>query len=149
MISREQRKAAMYAEGRRQALDLQARSTGMDGTELYAEDDLLPDFQAAKGNGNMLTRPAGFVCRSAAGRVVRLVQPYDSDIYPAEPEELPAQWGFAWSADPAKALPFIALATSPYALGACCTEDGVVYRSTVDGNVFAPSAYPAGWEAVI
>ncbi len=27
-------------------------------------------------------------------------------------------------------------------------KDGPVYRSTMDGNVWAPDAYPAGWEVV-
>ena len=96
----------------------------------------------------MLERKAGFVCRSSAGRVVRLVQLYDSTIYTQEPEELPAQWGFAWSTDPAKALPFVAMATSPYNKGDCCTEGSKVYRSTLDNNVWSPSAYPQGWEEV-
>ena len=140
--------AAMKQQGRMLALDLQSRAAGMTGTELCAEDGYIPDFQAAKAAQNMITRPAGFVCQSTAGRVVRLLQPYDSDIYSAEPEELPAQWGFAWSTDPAKALPFVALATSPYMTGDCCTEDGQVYRSKIDHNVHAPSAYPQGWEQV-
>ena len=120
---------AMRRQGQALALDLQDRAADMTGTELYAEDSYIPDFAAAKAAQNMLARPAGFVCRSTAGRVVRLLQPYDSDIYSAEPEELPAQWGFAWSTDPAKALPFVALATSPYMTGDCCTEEGQVYRS--------------------
>lgn len=141
----------LYQEGRRQALDLQERAPTMTGTELNAEDSYIPDFQAARASTNMLNRKAGadgFVCKSSTGRVVRLIQNYDSDIYPAEPEELPAQWRFVWSTDPAKALPFIALATSPYAAGDCCTENGSTYRSVVDNNVSAPSAYPAGWELV-
>jgi hypothetical protein len=97
---------------------------------------------------NMLNRPVGFVCRSSAGRVVKLLQPYDSSIYPQEPEELPAQFGFVWSQDPAKARPFVALSTSPYNTGDCCSEEGQVFRSAMDGNVWAPSAYPAGWVAV-
>ena len=96
----------------------------------------------------MLERPVGFVCKSTAGRVVRLIQNYDSDIYPQEPEELPAQWGFVWSTDPAKALPFIVLSTSPYMTGDCCTEEGIAYRSVMDNNIHAPGAYPAGWETV-
>ena len=100
----------------------------------------------------MLERKAGqtdgFICKSSAGRVVRLIQNYDSDTFPAEPEELPAQWRFVWSTDPAKAKPFIALSTSPYGVGDCCTENGIVYRSTHDNNTFAPSEYPAWWEAV-
>ena len=148
-MTHEERKDAMYQQGRADALDLQERSPDMTGTELYAEDTVIPDFQAAKAKANMLTRQAGFVCKSPAGRVVRLIQPYDSDIYPQEPEELSAQWGFAWSTDPAKALPFVALATSPYMTGDCCREGGQVYRSKMDGNVFAPSAYPEGWEAAV
>ena len=141
-------KRIMYDEGRRQALSLQERSDGMTGTELYAEDGNIPSFLAAKATMNMLDRPAGFVCKSTAGRVVRLIQNYDSDIYTQEPEELPAQWGFVWSDDPAKAKPFIAMSTSPYMAGNCCTENGITYRSTIDNNVWAPSAYPAGWEVV-
>lgn len=141
-------KTVMYEEGRRQALDLQSRSPEMTGTELYAEDGNIPSFLAAKATMNMLDRPAGFVCKSTAGRVVRLLQPYNSDTYPQEPEELPAQWGFAWSTDPAKALPFVAMSTSPYNKGDCCTEGSKVYRSTLDNNVWSPSAYPQGWEGV-
>ena len=142
----------MYQEGRRQALDLQERSSDLNGTELNAEDDNIPAFAAAVKKENMLQRKAGqtdgFVCKSSAGRVVRLIQNYDSDIFTQEPEELPAQWRFVWSTDPAKAQPFLSLSTSPYNTGDCCTEDGSVYRSRVDGNVWAPSAYMAAWEMV-
>lgn len=130
------------------AKELQSRSGDMTGTQLYAEKTYIPDFSAAREKTNMLERAAGFVCRSSAGRVVKLLQPYDSDIYPDEPEGLPAQWGFKWSTEPADALPFVEIATSPYGKGECCTEDGKTYRSTIDNNVWAPSAYPAGWVEV-
>lgn len=120
----------------------------MTGTELNAEADFIPSFQSARAAKNMLTRPAGFVCRSSAGRVVKLIQPYDSDIYSQEPEELPAQWGFVWSDEAAHALPFVAVSTSPFLLGNVCEQDGVVYRSTIDNNVWSPSDYPQGWEKV-
>lgn len=136
----------MQRAGLTQAQALQEMSPEMTGTELYAQEDYIPTFQAAKAAKNMLERSPGFVCRSTAGRVVRLLQVYDSTVYTQEPEELPAQWGFVWSTDPAKALPFIALSTSPYATGECCTEGGHVYRSTIDNNVWAPSGYPDGWE---
>ena len=140
---------AMREKGMADAADLQNRSSAMDGTALYAEEEKIPDFQAAKATKNMLQRPVGFVCRSSAGRVVKLLQVYDSDIYTQEPEDLPAQWGFVWSTDPAKALPFIAISTSPYGVGECCTENGSTYRSTIANNVWAPSAYPQGWEKVV
>lgn len=137
---------AMRAKGTVDAAELQQRAPEMDGTEIYAESEKVPDFKAAVAAKNMLKRKAGFVCRSSAGRMVRLLQPYDSEIYLAEPEELPAQWGFAWSTDPRDALPFVQLATSPYMIGDCCTEGGKTYRSTMDHNTHVPSEYPAGWE---
>ena len=147
-MTQEERKNIMYTQGRANALVLQEKAPKMTGTELNAADSNIPSFKAAVANKNMLERKAGFVCQSSSGRVVRLVQPYDSTIYTQEPEELPAQWGFAWSTDPAKALPFVAMATSPYNKGDCCTEGSNVYRSTLDNNVWSPSAYPQGWEEV-
>lgn len=148
MTSKERVLKREYDRGRTAAQEVQERSPNMTGTELYAVDDRIPQFKAAATKQNMLQRPIGFVCKSSAGRVVKLLQNYDSSIYTAEPEELPAQWGFVWSNDPAKALPFVAISTSPYNAGNCCTENGVVYRSKVDSNVWAPSSYPQGWEAV-
>ena len=136
---------------RDKAAALQKASADMTGTELYAQEQYIPDFAAACAQKNMLERAAGFVCRSTAGRVVRLLQPYDSTIYTGEPETLPAQWGFVWSTDPRKALPFVALATSPYNTGDCCTypaEDGVdhVYRSGQDGDVWPPRTVNIKWD---
>ena len=148
MTSRERVLKREYDRGRMAAMEVQERSPDMNGTELYAVDDRIPRFSEAVKKQNMLTRKAGFVCKSSAGRVVRLIQPYDSDIYKEEPENLPTQYGFVWSDDPAKALPFVAISTSPYMKGNCCTENEVVYRSKFDNNVHAPSAYPQGWEQI-
>ena len=148
MTSKERVLKREYDRGRMAAQEVQTKAPDMNGTELNALDDRIPRFAAAVARKNMLDRPVGFVCKSTAGRVVKLLQPYDSTIYPQEPEELPAQWGFVWSQDPEKARPFVAISTSPYMTGDCCTEDGVVFRSTLDNNVWAPSAYHAGWVAV-
>ena len=131
--------------GLRAAQELQNKSSTMSGTELYAEEGYIPDFSAAVAAKNMLQRSPGFLCRSTAGRVVKLLQVYDSDTYPQEPEELPAQWGFYWSSDPLKALPFIALSTSPYATGDCCTYNGHIWRSGQDGNVWEPGSVGVSW----
>lgn len=132
--------------GRIIAADLQTRAEGMTGTEVNAEADYLPDFDVAVKSKNMLDRPAGYVCRSAEGRAVKLLQPYDSAVYTGQPETLPAQWGFYWSTDPAKALPFIALATSPYNKGDCCTHEGHVWRSGQDANTWAPGTTGVKWD---
>ena len=139
---------AMYEKGRADALGLQARAVDMSGTELYAEDKIIPAFAEAIKVMNMLERPVGFVCKSSAGRVVKLLQNYDSSVFTAEPEELPAQWGFKWSTDPEKALEYIALSTSPYMKGDCCIENEAVYRSLIDNNIWSPSSYAQGWESI-
>ena len=152
MTSRERVLKREYDRGRMAAQEVQEKSPNMTGTELNAVDDRIPQFKEAVKRMNMLDRHAGmtdgFVCKSSAGRVVRLIQNYDSDVFTGEPEELPAQWGFVWSNDPAKAKPFIALSTSPYMNGNCCTENGNIYRSKMDYNTHAPSAYPQGWDIV-
>lgn len=137
---------AMQRIGKTIAQNIQSRAAEMTGTELYAEEDYIPDFAAACALKNMLERTAGFVCRSSAGRVVKLLQPYDSSFYTAEPEELPAQWGFVWNDDPKKARDFISLSTSPYMENNCAIDAGHVWRSKIDNNVWAPSSYEQGWE---
>ena len=133
--------------GKAAAQEVQAKSPEMIGTQLYAVDDRIPGFVAACKRKNMLERPVGFVCKSTAGRVVRLLQNYDSTVFTQEPEELPAQFGFVWSTDPAKALPFVALSTSPYNKGDCCLNAaGEAKRSTLDNNVWSPDTNPEFWE---
>lgn len=135
--------------GKADAREVQTNAPNMNGTELYAANDRIPSFVAACAKMNMLDRSVGFVCKTSAGRVVRLLQPYDSTIYTQEPEELVAQWGFVWSKDPAKALPFVAISTAPYNTGECCTHDGKIWRSGQDGNVWAPGTVGVKWEEVV
>lgn len=146
-------KTVMYEAGRRDALELQERSQAMTGTEINAEEDKIPSFRAACATQNMMNRKAGqtdgFVCKSSAGRVVRLIQNYDSDVFTAEPEDLPAQWRFVWSTDPDHAKPFLASSTSYYNNGDCCLNAaGEPRRSNIDVNTFAPDAAPQFWDAV-
>lgn len=148
MTERELILDTMRRMGKTIAAAVQEKAESMTGTELNAEDSYIPGFRAACAKMNMLERPVGFVCKSTAGRVVKLLQPYDSTVYTQEPEELPAQYGFVWSTDPEKARPFVALSTSPYNKGECCTDEGKTYRSKMDGNVWKPSEHPDGWEVV-
>lgn len=143
--ARERVLARERERGKQDAQALQSGAATMTGTQLYAAKDRIPTFAAACARKNMSERAAGFVCRSTAGRVVRLLQGYDSSIYQQEPEELPAQWGYVWSTDPAEALPFAALSTAPYMTGDCCEHDGQIWRSVIDNNVWSPADYPAGW----
>ncbi|MBQ7446916.1 MAG: hypothetical protein IJV59_03085 [Eubacterium sp.] len=38
--------------------------------------------------------------------------------------------------------------TNPYMIGDQVRFDGHIYESIIDGNVWSPSAYPAGWKLV-
>lgn len=149
MTNKEYVLETLKRSGKLAALSVQERSAEMNGTELNAEDMYIPDFSAAIQKTNMLERAVGFVCKSTAGRVVKLLQKYDSNIFTQEPEELPAQWGFVWSTDPEKAKPFVAISTSPYNVGDCCTENGSVYVSLINNNVYSPLDYPEGWEKAL
>ena len=150
-MTREEELALLRQNGYLTAKNLQQTSSGMTGTELNAQDDKIPDFTEAVKKKNMLDRPAGqtdgFVCKSSAGRVVRLIQNYNSDVFTGEPEELPAQYRFVWSQDTAKAKPFIASSTSYYNKGDCCLNAaGEPRRSRIDVNTFDPDVSPEFWE---
>lgn len=150
-MTREEELKLIRQSGYLAAKDLQQRSPDMSGTEINADEEIIPDFREAVKTKNMLDRKAGqkdgFVCKSSAGRVVRLIQNYDSDIQKGEPEELPAQFRFVWSTDPAKAKPFIASSTSYYNTGDCClNKAGDPRRSKIDANVFDPDVSPEFWE---
>ena len=153
MNSKERVLKREYDRGRLAALEVQERAPAMTGTELNAVDDRIPRFSEAVKHKNMLDRPAGqengFVCRSSAGRVVRLIQAYDSNVFTGEPEELPAQFRFVWSHDPAKARPFISSSTSYYNKGDCClNKAGQPVRSNIDVNTYDPDVSPQFWDAV-
>ncbi len=149
MTNKEYVLETLKRSGKATAQAVQSKAETMTGTELNAEDMYIPDFKSAVAKMNMLERPVGFVCKSTAGRVVKLLQRYDSTIYVEEPEAYASLWGFVWSTDPKKAKPFIAMSTSPYNIGDCCTENSKTYKSLISSNVYAPSAYPQGWEEVI
>lgn len=153
MTSKERVLQRERERGRMAAQEVQQMSPEMSGTELNAAGDRIPRFAEAVKHKNMLDRKAGqtdgFVCMSSAGRVVRMIQNYDSSIYKEEPEDLPAQWRFVWSADPAHARPFISSSTSYYNTGDCClNKAGQVVRSTIDVNVWDPDINPDFWEVV-
>lgn len=138
--------STMRKYGEATAKALQEKAPEMTGTELYDEYGYIPSYYAALAKCNMLKRKAGFICRSPKGRVVGLIQPYDSDIYTQEPEDLPALWRFIWSKNPKHALPFVAISTSPFNKDECCIgSDGVTYASEIDTNTWDPVVNPQFW----
>lgn len=149
MISRELVLSVMKEYGKTEAQKLQKRAESMTGTELYDENGFIPSFQAACAKMNMLQRPVGFVCRSPKGRVVKLIQPYDSTIYTQDPEALSAHYRFVWSKNPKHALPFASISTSPFDKDECTVgRDGVTYASEINTNTWDPVDNPQFWRVV-
>ena len=139
-------KTVMYDEGRRQALALQERAPAMTGTEIIAEEGNVPAWDPAKDyTGWSIGYPV-----ADEGQVWLLLQPHNAAHYPGRPSSLRALWGLAHTTDPARAKPWVEPygTSGMYMTGECCTESGSIYRCTTDNNVWAPSAYPAGWELV-
>lgn len=126
----------------------QAKAPELDGTAIIDREEDIPDFDPDKHQ--YLNWEVGNCVRDD-GQVWQLLQPYDSTVYKDHPNNMRAQWSLCHTKDPAKAKPYVAPegTSGMYILDECCTEDGKVYRSTIDNNVWEPSAYPAGWEEYI
>lgn len=125
------------------AQNYQGNAQNMTNDELYSYSDFFPAFNPEK---QYLNYSAGYVCKAPSGNIVQLLQPYDSSIYTQSPEDLPAQWGFKWPTNPKYAKPFIALSTSPYMNGECCTFNGHIWKSGMDNNVWEPGTVGVNWE---
>lgn len=132
--------------GRMAAKELQTRAPEMTGTEIIAEEGKAPAFNPAKDYSAW--KPGWPVADE--GQVWLLIQPHNAAHYTGRPSTLRALWGLAHTTDPAKAKPFVEPhgTSGMYMAGECCTDNGGVYRCKNDNTVHAPSAYPAGWEAV-
>lgn len=138
--------------GKSAAVNLQAESPSMTGTELCAAEEYIPDFQAAKAAKNMLERKAGqkdgFVCRSSAGRVVRLLQVYDSEILSPGAGGAARPVGICLVHRPGQG------AALPLPLHFPLRQRGLLYRrwqtwrSKIDTNTWSPETNPEFWEEV-
>lgn len=137
--------ASMRNLGKQEVEKLQSEAPTLDGTAIIERENYVPDF--APDKQQFLDWEIGTAVRDGS-QVWRLVQPYDSGIYKDRPENLRAHWEPFHTKDPKKAKPFIpSYGTSGmYMEGECCIEDGKVYISKVDSNVFSPSEYPGNWE---
>lgn len=142
MESKEYVLKKMRATGLQAAEAFQAEAPELDETAIIDREDDMPDFDPDKHQ--YLNWKVG-TCVRDDGQVWQLIQPYDSNTYKDHPNDMRAQWSLCHTKDPAKAKPYVApLGTSGvYMKDECCTEDGKVYRSKVDNNVWEPGV--CGW----
>ena len=135
-------KTIMYEEGRRNALDLAARATEMDGTAIIAEEDNIP---AWREDAVYTAAHVGFPVQDR-GQVYTIEMPHTPAHNPgARPADLRAIYNLKHTKDPAKAKPWMTpYGTSGlYEVDECCTylaADGSthVFRNKHDKNEFPP-----------
>lgn len=147
MMTHQERKDIMYREGRRQALALQSRASGMTGTEIIAEEANVPDFDPQK---DYSAWPAGAPVADE-GQVWILIQPHNAAYYTGRPATLRALWGLAHTTEAEKAKPWVSPygTSGMYMTGECYRDEaGAVHRCRADNTVYDAQAYPEGWEDV-
>ena len=147
MITQDMRVQAMYNQGRAAALELQAKASGMTGTEIIDQERNVPAFDPNKDYSQW---PVGAPVADE-GQVWILIQPYNAANYQGRPSTLRALWGLAHTTDPAQARPWVdPYGTSGmYMAGECYrAEDGTVYRCRKDNMVYDAMALPSSWEVV-
>ena len=137
----------MKEVGLNSAVEFQKQAPELDGTAIIDREDDIPDFNPDVHQYLNWTKGE---CVRDNGQVWQLIQPYDSTVYKDRPENMRAQWSLCHTKDPLKAKPYVAPfgQSGMYMIDECCTENGKVYRSKVDNNVWEPTGYPAGWEEV-
>ena len=135
-------------QGKASALALREKAPEMDGTQLIAEEDFIPDFDPKKDYSKW---PVGSPVRDE-GQVWPLQIPHIAAHYTGRPSTLRAMWGLAHTTDPAKAKPYVApYGTSGlYANGECMVwTDGETYRCIApQPTEYTPESYPEYWERV-
>lgn len=147
-MTHEQRKEAMYREGRRQALDLQDKAPGMTGTEIIARERDVPQFVPGKDYSGW---PVGSPVADE-DQIWTLIQPYNGASNPGHPSELRALWGLCHTKNPADAKAWVdPFGTSGmYMAGECYqAADGTVYRCLADNTVHDAAALPSVWEVAV
>ena len=145
MTSKEKVLSRERSRGRAAALDLAVRAFQMDGTSIIAEEDHIPDWsESAVYTSYHIDYPV-----RDRGQVYTILQPHTPAHNPGfRPADLPAIYSIRHTTDPKKAKPYMAPngASGMYITGECAVENGGVYRSTMDNNVWVPGSYPSGWK---
>lgn len=145
MTSKERVLSREQARGRADALDLAARASAMDGTDIIAEEDHIPPWREdAVYTADMVGWPV-----ADGGQVYTILQAHTPANNPgSRPADLPAIYSIQHTRDSKRAKPWLAPngTSGMYMTGDCAAEEGHVWRSLLDSNVWRPAEYPDGWE---
>lgn len=145
MTSKERVLSREQARGRADALDLAARASAMDGTDIIAEEDHIPPWREdAVYTADMVGWPV-----ADGGQVYIILQPHTPANNPgSRPADLPAIYSRKNTQDPKRAKPWLAPngISGRYLIGDCAVDAGHVWRSKINDIATKPSEYPEGWE---
>ena len=117
-----------------------------DGTALIAAEEQIPMWRQRDYTDVPIGTPYKY-----ADQVYKLWQAHDATNQPDwTPDKAVSLWDICHTTDPTKAKPYVTPqgTRGMYQIGDVCTEGGVIYRSTIDNNVWQPSAYPQGWKEI-
>lgn len=140
--------AAMHTAGVADASAIAAKSISgeADGTALIAAEDQIPTWRQRDYTDVPIGTPYKY-----ADQVYKLWQSHDATNQPDwTPDRAVSLWDICHTTDPSKAKPYVAPqgTRGMYQTGEVCTEGGIIYRSTMDNNVWQPSTYPQGWKEI-
>ena len=140
--------AAMHTAGAADASAIATKSISgeADGTALIAAEEQIPKWRQRDYTDVPIGTPYKY-----ADQVYKLWQAHDATNQPDwTPDKAVSLWDICHTTDPAKAKPYVTPqgTRGMYQIGDVCTYNGVIYRSTMDNNVWQPSAYPQGWEEI-
>lgn len=138
---------ALYEQGKADALKLRSEAKDLTGTEIISRETAVPLFDPTKDYSSWeVGSPV-----SDEGQVWTLIQPHNAANYEGRPSTLRALWGLCHTTDPEKAKAWVdPFGTSGMYMKDECYKDndGIVWQSLVDNNVYSAKDYPSGWIAI-
>lgn len=153
MTSKEFVAEALRDIGKQKALNLRAKvvANEVDDTSLIEQEELVPNWKAINYSNFEIGTPVRDPS-DGTGQVYKLLQKHDAtghdDWNPAAAVSL---WDIAHTKDPAKAKPYV----EPQGTRGMYMKDdvmvwtnGMVYKSTIDNNVYTPEVRGSYWSVV-
>lgn len=153
MTSKEFVAEALRDIGKQKALNLRAKvvANEVDDTSLIEQEELVPNWKAIDYSNFEIGTPVRDPS-DGTGQVYKLLQKHDAtghdDWNPAAAVSL---WDIAHTKDPAKAKPYV----EPQGTRGMYMKDdmmvwtnGMVYKSTIDNNVYTPEVRGSYWSVV-
>lgn len=127
-----------------EATNLQEKFSEMTDTEIIDNERAIPDWSKDK---DYTSSPVGTPVADE-GQIWSLIQPHNASYYEGRPSTLRALWSLKHTKNPLKAKPWV----DPYGTSGMYMKDecylgdnGHVYQSIQDNNVWDYEAYSAYW----